>query len=170
VSVGHAFDIRGLSGRFSPGGAGNGRWQLSVERLQLRIYEEALEILARSLRWPIRIRPDGIHLKLEAGGIPVEARVTAVAAPDGYLRGELASIKAASFLPIPTFLVSGALHEKLSGRPGVVRLNDTNVDFDLAALLSRTGFPIGGLPPLRRVQLRDGYADLEYGAADETPV
>jgi len=167
VIVGQAFDIRSLSGRVAPGKEGEAGWFLTVERLQLRIYEEALEILARSLHWPIRIRPDGIHLKLEAGGFPIEARVSAAPAPDGYLRGELTSIKAASFLPIPTSLATGYLQEKLRGRSGVVRLDENQVDFDLAALLRRAGFPIQPLPPLRRVNLGDGWADLEYGPAHD---
>ena len=128
---------------------------------------------AVDLRIAAEVAQDGgsvINSQNDVGGLPVEVRVSAAPGPDGFLRGELASIKAASFLPIPTSLATGFLQEKLRGRSGVVRLNDTVVDFDLAALLRRTGFPIRPLPPLRSVRLGEGWADLEYGPGEEEAV
>src|SRR5262249_39152533 len=122
-----------------PGGEEEKGWFLTADRLHLRVYEEALEILARSLHWPIRIRADGIHLKIEASSIPFDPRVIVKPAPDGHLRAELVGIKAASFLPLPASLASGFLQEKLRGRSGVVQISDNVLDFDLAALLRRYG-------------------------------
>jgi len=170
VIVGRAFDIRALSGLVAPGGEEEKGWFLTADRLHLRVYEEALEILARSLHWPIRIRADGIHLKIEASSIPFDLRVIVKPAPDGHLRAELVGIKAASFLPLPASLASGFLQEKLRGRSGVVQISDNVLDFDLAALLRRYGFPLRPLPPLRNVQLAEGWAELEYGAKEEAEV
>jgi hypothetical protein len=168
-------ELRSLAGclAFPPGG--EPRFRLDVERLVIRLYEEAVEALIRrsGQALPLRIRPGELLLKTEVGilvgSVPVEARLAASATSDGLLRLELVGLKA-SFLTVSPSLVAGHLEQKLRGKPGVARASGTSADIDLGGLLKQSAAVVGAFPPLKSVQLGEGWAELEYAAAREEPV
>jgi hypothetical protein len=170
VSDGRAIEIRTLSGLARPDPEGGPRMRLAVERATLRIYEEALEILLRRTGLQIRLTGGEAQIHLDWNGFPVEARVRGSATPEGYLRLELASIRALSFLPIPTGFVGHFIEEKLRGKPGIVRTEDTWADFDLAAALRHGSSDLETLPPLKSIRQEGDWVDLEYAPVKEEGV
>jgi hypothetical protein len=167
VSDGRAIEIRSLSGLALPDPEGGPRMRLAVERATLRIYEEALEILLRRTGLQIRLHGGEAQLRLEWNGIPIEAHVKGYSTPDGYLRLELASIRAASWIPIPTGFAGHFIEEKLRGKPGIVRAEDTWADFDLAGALRHGSSGLETLPPLKAVRQEGDWVDLEYAPTQE---
>jgi hypothetical protein len=169
VSAGHAVELRSLAGVAVPCDGPGPPARVAVHSLAVRIYEEALDILLRPRDFQVRLHPNEIQLNGEIGPIPFEARLTGTRTPEGYLRIEIASIRAASFIPVPTSLVAGQIERQVEGKPGIVRTDGTTIDFDLGRVL-REKAPIDVFPPLKAIRITPEWIDLEYAAAPEAPV
>lgn len=170
------FEIRSFAGLVALPQSPETPAEIEIDRLLARVSASAIETAVRGARdLPVelssaRLRAGAIEFGGNWGVIPFQAIVTFAATREGLLRVELASLKAASILPIPVSLLGG-IFEKLNGKPGVVRVKDGSVDFDLGAALRQAGVPLRRMPPLAAVQSGPGWMELAYRnpAAEGSP-
>ncbi len=170
MSAAPAIELRGLTALLSPA-AGEARgFTVDVSRLAVRVHQETLRTLARGRPLPVTLN----EIRLDAGGfvaefsytiVPGELRINACRTVEGLLRVEVVSVKALGFFKLPGGLISGLL-AKAQGKPGVVRVSGTAVDFDLDAVLRHVGAPVTAFPPLAAVRHAEGWLDLVWEAGD----
>jgi hypothetical protein len=130
----------------------------------VRIDEAGLATLLRARDLELeRIEGGRIGVRGQFGPISGAAQLVPAVGPGGTLRIRVTSVRA-GFLPLPGFVVEGALRQLTEGKPGTTLLADNVIEVDLARAAREAGVAVV-LPPLRTVGAEGGVLTLELGDA-----
>jgi hypothetical protein len=137
--------------------------KMRVEHLVLRVSTTALELMIPP-QVPLRLEHlagGRARFNVEIRGIPGTLELEPVATAQGRLRLEIASIRAAGFLPIPPSIVAPFLRGRLPNVPGVYLSADNRIEVDVREMAAPFGVE---LPPLRGVKVDGGLLELDFGS------